>query len=90
MNVKPLLFLFISLLLSKSVDASPTINEFEPCKRKAVAILKFCLNSNDVECWSKSKTEYDSCRKLVVERHSNNYKKINAEKEYQEILKKNK
>jgi len=53
--------------------ASPTSNEFIPCKKGAILTLEFCLNENshnrNKDCWKKSKKSYDSCAKKVLQRH---------------------
>ena len=65
-------FRLLSILLgvvSVSVIASPTPNEFVPCNKLAVAMLESCLADSDKKCWEKSKNSYESCRKKIFKRH---------------------
>ena len=65
--------IFIGLLLSLCLHASATLNEFIPCKKSAVSVLKLCLkNNNNYQndiCWEKSKKSYDACSNNVIKLH---------------------
>jgi len=74
------LFVTVGLLYGPSIQASPTSNEFSPCKKLAVARLQYCLKDDDHNCWSKSKASYNSCRKNVIKRHAPDLERIMAEK----------
>ena len=79
-NIKVVLFVIVGLLYGTSIQASPTSNEFVPCKKLAVARLNHCLKEDDNNCWSKSKASYNSCRKNVIKRHAPDHERIKAEK----------
>jgi len=53
--------------------ASPTADEFIPCGKMAVEVLKQCLPENpyyqnDV-CWQRSKDTYELCSESVFQDH---------------------
>jgi len=79
-NIRVVLFVTVGLLYGPSIQASPTANEFVPCKKLAVARLDHCLKEDDNNCWSKSKASYHSCRKNVIKRHTPDLERIMAEK----------
>lgn len=79
--IKSVLFLMIALIIHSSLLASPTENEFEPCKKIAVAILKACLSNNENDCWKDSKAKFNACREKVFSRHT-------AQDEHQEAAQK--
>jgi hypothetical protein len=59
--------------IALQTTASPTENEFEPCRLLAAKTLDRCLmdnnsHNNDV-CWSDSKTAYTSCREEIFFSH---------------------
>jgi hypothetical protein len=75
--MKRFLIFYLGVFSSVSVHASATANEFIPCKKKAVAILEYCLADDGKQCWKKSKLSFDTCHKQVIEnhkRHSDNAK----------------
>ncbi|WP_127347857.1 hypothetical protein [Pseudidiomarina mangrovi] len=65
-----------SLIATSVVLASATENEFEPCKKLAVASLSACLdqqqaNSTSIhECWVESQQHFQSCRQQVLDSHN--------------------
>ncbi|MFT6528605.1 MAG: hypothetical protein ACJAZB_000237 [Psychrosphaera sp.] len=63
--MKKVLIFYIGLFSSLSVFASATANEFIPCKKKAVAVLEYCLADDGKQCWKKSKLSFDKCRKKL-------------------------
>lgn len=69
-----------ALLFVTCTNASPTHNEFERCNKLAIAILEYCLKDGDDDCWSKSKTGYQSCRKDVIQRHVKERKLVKSDK----------
>lgn len=69
-NISVKLIVLIGGMFVGPIGASPTPNEFVPCKKRAVASLEYCLNDGDKNCWSKSKASYESCHKDVMQRHS--------------------
>jgi len=79
-NFRVVLFAIVGLLYGPSIQASPTSNEFVPCKKLAVARLEYCLKDDDLNCWSKSKAGYNSCRKNVIKRHASDHERMKAEK----------
>lgn len=56
--------------------ASPTAEEFEPCKAQAVQSLNHCMrayegnNPQMALCWPESERAFRSCQRSVIERHS--------------------
>lgn len=68
------------LLLSSFTIASPTENEFVPCKKIAVAMLESCLQHDDGNCWDKSEAAYNSCRTKVMDSHKVDHNRAKAEK----------
>jgi hypothetical protein len=75
MRIK-LIFLSVTIVSSFLLSfafASPTSNEFIPCKKIAVSVLEYCLNENSYSandfCWTKSKEHYASCAKKVFQGH---------------------
>ncbi|MYM61797.1 hypothetical protein [Pseudomaricurvus sp. HS19] len=85
MNIKisgllPVQLFVGGLLWAGTISASPTDNEFIPCKKLAVRTLDFCLNQNGSECWEKSKADHDSCSKDVIYGHSRDARKYEEEK----------
>jgi len=72
-TIKVLSVPIVSSLCLSLAYASPTSNEFTPCKKGAILTLEFCLNENshnrNKACWTKSKESYDSCAKKVIQRH---------------------
>jgi len=89
-NIKVILFILVCLFFNTPIHASPTSNEFIPCKKKAVAILEFCLQDNESNCWLKSKADFETCRKRVTRSHKPNYGRIKAAEIHQDALKKTK
>lgn len=75
-----LTFILIMLFFTTSIHASPTKNEFIPCKKLAVASLEHCLKNDDQQCWAISKKRYASCRKDVIQSHISDFDRINAKK----------
>ena len=67
--MKTFLIFYLGVFVSLSVQASATANEFIPCKKKAVAVLEYCLADDDKQCWKKSKLSFDKCRKGVIKNH---------------------
>ncbi|MEO9946559.1 MAG: hypothetical protein ABJH28_13990 [Paraglaciecola sp.] len=63
-----------------AISASPTSNEFIPCKKLAVAKLEYCLNGDNNDCWAKSKGSYESCHKAIIEKHGVKNKQIEKAK----------
>lgn len=63
-------------LLPCGVFASATENEFEPCKKLAVASLSACLNEQQAnstaidQCWLTSQQQFHSCRQQVLDSHN--------------------
>ena len=80
-NIKVVLIVIVGFFFNTPINASPTSNEFIPCKKLAVTMLKYCLKDNDNNCWTKSKTSYDSCRKDVIQSHVPDHERINVERE---------
>ncbi|WP_068547741.1 hypothetical protein [Thalassotalea crassostreae] len=68
------------LFFSSFTMASPTENEFIPCKKIAVAMLESCLQHDDGNCWVKSETAHNSCRTKVIDSHKVDQNRVNAEK----------
>ncbi|OUR64620.1 hypothetical protein A9Q79_04775 [Methylophaga sp. 42_25_T18] len=69
--------------------ASPTADEFIPCGKMAVEVLKQCLlenpyYENDV-CWQRSKDAYELCSKSVFQDYNSD--EIQARRERAEQLK---
>ncbi len=77
---KPILLPLAWLCLASATTASPTDNEFVPCKKIAVRTLDYCLNQNGSECWEKSKSDHDACSKDVIYSHSRDARKYEEEK----------
>ena len=75
--------IFCTLFVSHYLSASPTANEFVPCKKLAVAVLEHCLDSDEKECWKKSKARFKSCHKNVIESHSRDTKALRKAAEEQ-------
>lgn len=86
LNMKVLFIVPLSLFVNAPINASPTANEFVPCKKKALAILEYCLNEDEKSCWSKSKAGYESCRTDVIRRHAPDKRRIELEKKLTEKL----
>lgn len=67
------LFIMLTSLVN-DVFSSPTINEFDRCKKLSVASLKYCIKVepyNDNEsCWVKSRAMYQKCYDDVFKGHS--------------------
>ncbi|MFT2090620.1 hypothetical protein [Paraglaciecola sp. 2405UD69-4] len=82
-----LLALSLGMFLGQ-VSASPTSNEFVPCKKLAVAKLKYCLNDDNENCWAKSKASYEACYKNVLASHSVKNNKINKAQSNSDTIKK--
>ena len=80
LNVKVVLIVIVGLFFDTPVNASPTSNEFISCKKLAVATLEYCLKDDDNNCWTKSKTSYNLCRKDVIKTHVPDYEKIKLER----------
>ena len=74
------------LIFAGHINASPTSNEFVPCKKIAVAKLEYCLMDDDKNCWSESKASYESCRKDVIQQHIPNYDRIKKMKDHRNEL----
>ena len=70
MKYRTLLLTSCMLFANSNLSASPTSNEFIPCKKLAVAVLEHCLDKDKKHCWKKSKTKFQSCRKEVIESHA--------------------
>lgn len=70
--------LFVTCFYSLSYG-SPTSNEFDTCRKLAVASIEVCLSerpiSSDDTCWVQSKARYDSCVKDVLKTHSRSDRK---------------
>ena len=88
-NIKVIIIVIVGLFFNASINATPTSNEFIPCKKMAVAMLEYCLKDDDGNCWSKSKAHYESCRKDVIQRHIPNYDRIKSEKKIRDELERN-
>ncbi len=92
MKYRTLLLTSCMLFANSNLSASPTSNEFIPCKKLAVTVLEHCLDGNEKECWKKSKTRFKLCRKNVIEDHSRDSKALERaakEKKRKEESKKN-
>lgn len=65
--------IIIGLLFISLLQASPTENEFIPCKKMSVALLEGCLDKKprhkNKSCWKMSKNSYDSCYKSIMLSH---------------------
>ncbi len=79
--MKALLTIFICLFSSTVVFASATSNEFAPCKKVAASKLEYCLRAGDSDCLDKSKLDFDSCYKRIIQSHSSESLRAKAEKE---------
>lgn len=68
--------LVLAALLPLSAFGSATENEFEPCKKLAVATLSACLQEQSAnttsigECWVDSQQQFSSCRQQVLDSHN--------------------
>lgn len=63
-------------LLPLAAFGSATENEFEPCKKLAVAMLSACLQEHQAnattidQCWLDSQQQFASCRQQVLDSHN--------------------
>jgi hypothetical protein len=66
----------LATLLPLSALGSATENEFEPCKKLAVATLSACLQEQSAntttigQCWVDSQQQFSSCRQRVLDSHN--------------------
>ena len=66
----------LATLLPLSALGSATENEFEPCKKLAVATLSACLQEQSAntttidQCWIDSQQQFSSCRQRVLDSHN--------------------
>ena len=78
-SVKIIYAILLFALQQSAAQASPTSNEFEECNLRATKHLEYCLkdniNTTSNDCWSKSYTTYESCRKSVIARHDTSKQK---------------
>lgn len=77
--MKKFIIFYLSIFSSLPVQASATANEFQPCKKKAVAVLEYCLVQDEKQCWQKSKLGFEACRKQVIESHNQDLDRKKAE-----------
>lgn len=73
LKIRWYLLLLITLTL-QFASASPTDNEFTPCRKLATKTLEHCLKDNNPHnvdiCWADSKTAYTSCREEIFFSHA--------------------
>jgi len=81
------LFAIIAALLPLTTLASATENEFEPCKKLAVASLQSCLAQQQAlasevsSCWQDSEAAFKRCRQEVIDSHNPDLRKQRMEAE---------
>ncbi len=78
--MKIFLIFYLGVFVSLSVQASATDNEFIPCKKKAVAVLEYCLADDGKQCWKKSKLSFDKCRKRIINNHKRRFDTVKEDK----------
>ena len=83
-NISVKIICILILFYEASIFASPTSNEFIPCKKMAAVVLENCLMDDGEDCWVKSQQHYATCKKSVVEMHIPNAARISAERELRE------
>ncbi|SET71421.1 hypothetical protein [Thalassotalea agarivorans] len=64
-----ILVFVLGCFVTSSVLASPTANEFVPCKKLAVKLLEHCLADDEDHCWQRSKNAHDKCVSDVFKSH---------------------
>lgn len=78
---------YLSTLLPMLAFASATENEFEPCKKLAVATLQGCLAQQSAlasevsACWQDSEAAFKRCRQEVIDSHNPDLRKQRMEAE---------
>ncbi len=88
--------LLLLTLYCSAIFASPTINEFDRCKKLSVAMLEYCIKdesyNDNKSCWDRSRGSYEDCYRDVFKEHSRDSKleklrKREAIKKHREMLK---
>ena len=85
-KIKVILFFIAGLFFGSFIHASPTSNAFIPCKKLAVATLKYCLKDDDDTCWTKSKANYNSCRKEVLQGYVSDHERVSEKKKLRDKI----